>query len=220
MNELASNGNENTLEVMLARFHKACPKGRLIQKVVQLTDKLAIMEARLYLSSEGGEDGCVSNSHGMAVRESTDRIGEYIRQAENTAVWQALFNAGFGFSGDESEATAERKILPVPIVPDKAKAVEKESKPKEKLTIEPISVPSEEHEESIESIMKDMTLRDAVKLVVEVGSCKGKTLGQIAKENPKQLYWFRDSYKGPDNQLRAAATLLLREADIPQAQAA
>lgn len=188
MNELTKNGNENTLEVMLARFHKACPKGRLIQKVVQLTDKLAIMEARLYLSSEGGEDGCVSNSHGMAVRES--------------------------------EATAEQKILPVPIVSEKAKAVEKESKPKEKLTIEPISVPSEEHEESVESIMKDMTLRDAVKLVVEVGSCKGKTLGQIAKEDPKQLYWFRDSYKGPDNQLRAATTLLLREAEIPQAQAA
>ena len=55
----------------------------------------------------------------------------------------------------------------------------------------------------------------AVKVVVSAGCYKGKTLGQIAMEKPGSLQWYVDSYKGPDNLLRAAAKYLMDQALAP-----
>lgn len=73
-------------------------------------------------------------------------------------------------------------------------------------------------------ITRDMPVNDiygkltrdlAVKVVVSAGCYKGKTLGQIAVEKPGSLQWYVDSYKGPDNLLRAAAKYLLDQALAP-----
>ena len=55
----------------------------------------------------------------------------------------------------------------------------------------------------------------AVKVVVSAGCYKGKTLGRIAMEKPGSLQWYVDSYKGPDNLLRAAAKYLMDQALAP-----
>ena len=78
--------------------------------------------------------------------------------------------------------------------------------------------------ESTVGITRDMSVNDiygkltrdlAVKVVVSAGCYKGKTLGQIAVEKPGSLQWYVDSYKGPDNLLRAAAKYLLDQALAP-----
>lgn len=79
-------------------------------------------------------------------------------------------------------------------------------------------------QESTVGITRDMPVNDiyekltrdlAVKVVVSAGCYKGKTLGQIAVEKPGSLQWYVDSYKGPDNLLRAAAKYLLDQALAP-----
>ena len=78
--------------------------------------------------------------------------------------------------------------------------------------------------ESTVGITRDMPVNDiygkltrdlAVKVVVSAGCYKGKTLGQIAVEKPGSLQWYVDSYKGPENLLRAAAKYLLDQALAP-----
>lgn len=78
--------------------------------------------------------------------------------------------------------------------------------------------------ESTVGITRDMPVNDiygkltrdlAVKVVVSAGCYKGKTLGQIAVEKPGSLQWYVDSYKGPDNLLRADAKYLLDQALAP-----
>lgn len=78
--------------------------------------------------------------------------------------------------------------------------------------------------ESTVGITRDMPVNDiygkltrdlAVKVVVSAGCYKGKTLGQIEVEKPGSLQWYVDSYKGPDNLLRAAAKYLLDQALAP-----
>ena len=78
--------------------------------------------------------------------------------------------------------------------------------------------------ESTVGITRDMPVNDiygkltrdlAVKVVVSAGCYKGKTLGQIAVVKPGSLQWYVDSYKGPDNLLRAAAKYLLDQALAP-----
>lgn len=79
-------------------------------------------------------------------------------------------------------------------------------------------------QESTVGITRDMPVNDiygkltrdlAVKVVVSAGCYKGKTLEQIAVEKPGSLQWYVDSYKGPDNLLRAAAKYLLDQALAP-----
>ncbi len=60
-------------------------------------------------------------------------------------------------------------------------------------------------------ILQSLTYEQA-KQVEAVGSNKGKTLGQLAVENPSAIQWYANTYKGPNNLLRAAAWLLLEQA--------
>ena len=67
----------------------------------------------------------------------------------------------------------------------------------------------------VDEIYGKLTRDVAVKVVVSAGCYKGKTLGQIAMEKPGSLQWYVDSYKGPDNLLRAAAKYLMDQALAP-----
>ncbi len=60
----------------------------------------------------------------------------------------------------------------------------------------------------VEQIKSIMTLEEAMNLTISAGSFKGCPLGQTAAEKPSCLSWFMTGYKGPDNILRAAASLL------------
>lgn len=222
----AKESAEIPLETQLLWFRLLYPTGRLVYRVVNLTEKRAIIEARLYTDHDGNEDSYVSNSVGMSVQQEDDPESEYIRRAERMAAQKALFEAGFGVQcavelPDGVEGKPARKKAATAAPEEKAPPAAEEvpaakEEPAPAVPEEPAEnvtpIPLSSEAEPLENVLKTMTLQEAVKVIVGVGASKGKTIGQIAKENPKELYWFRDSYKGPDNQLRAAATLLLRAA--------
>lgn len=242
------------LDVKKMWFRLAYPLGRMVSKVVQLNYKIAIMEARLYLTAEGGDDSFLTNGMGVAERNADDHSGQYIREAEDAALDRALYNAGFGVQyaveSPETEKAPKRaaakktgKAEPpaagadaqtalagtsVPAAEETVAETLKEAAPASPAPSEEAAAPVAEAEpapvgtvtsiekaadnSALESLLSSMTLREAVAVIVDVGAAKGKTIGMIAKEDPKQLLWFRDSYKGPNDHIRAAATLLLKEA--------
>lgn len=122
-------------------------------------------------------------------------------------------------------------------MPDEIMQVEEASKeeaPQPKAAPQPTKKPEQTPQEqfmqnnvapeSTVGITRDMPVNDiygkltrdlAVKVVVSARCYKGKTLGQIAVEKPGSLQWYVDSYKGPDNLLRAAAKYLLDQALAP-----
>lgn len=70
--------------------------------------------------------------------------------------------------------------------------------------------PQIDNRQPVEVILQSLTYEQA-KQVEAVGSNKGKTLGQLAVENPSAIQWYANTYKGPNNLLRAAAWLLLEQ---------
>lgn len=65
----------------------------------------------------------------------------------------------------------------------------------------------------VEVLLSQLTYEQAK--TVKIGG-KGanaeKTMGQIAMQNPADLEWYRTTYKGPNNLVRAAAQILLEKA--------
>ncbi len=65
----------------------------------------------------------------------------------------------------------------------------------------------------VEELVKLMTYEQATKVVITGnGKFKGKTMGQVAVETPKNLNWFAQSYSGRNNLIPAAARVLLNAA--------
>lgn len=62
-----------------------------------------------------------------------------------------------------------------------------------------------------------MTLEQAQAFVVKSGTCKGWTLAQVAKDRPTSLRWLQSVCPFADNELKAAATLVLRELELAMA---
>lgn len=61
----------------------------------------------------------------------------------------------------------------------------------------------------VEDICQLMTLEEAGAIIVEVGTCKGWTLEQVAQRRVASLKWYLNGYTGDNNILRAGAKLLL-----------
>ena len=65
----------------------------------------------------------------------------------------------------------------------------------------------------VEELVKHMTYEQATQVVISGnGKFGGKTMGQVAVENPKNLNWFAESYSGNNHLIPAAARVLLNAA--------
>lgn len=60
----------------------------------------------------------------------------------------------------------------------------------------------------VEEICALMSIEEAEKIVVPVGTCKGWTLAQVADRRPVSLKWYLMGYTGDDNILRAGAKII------------
>ena len=263
-------------------FRLCYPEGKIVKTIRSITEKMAIVEAKVYLSKNDPEDSYVANAFAQKYRMDDSEIGQkYVELAETAAVGRALSDAGFGLQFADREKEMDPEVTEAPIdeevmagtpicpenipeevfwssvgedlmedmipgqcgiedyipMPDEIMQVEEASKedaqpPKaaQQPTKKPEQTPQEQFmqnnvaPESTVGITRDMPVNDiygkltrdlAVKVVVSAGCYKGKTLGQIAVEQPGSLQWYVDSYKGPDNLLRAAAKYLLDQALAP-----
>lgn len=263
-------------------FRLCYPEGKIVKTIRSITEKMAIVEAKVYLSKNDPEDSYVANAFAQKYRMDDSEIGQkYVELAETAAVGRALSDAGFGLQFADREKEMDPEVTEAPIdeevmagtpicpenipeevfessvgetlmedmipgqcgiedyipMPDEIMQVAEVSKedaqpPKaaQQSTKKPEQTPQEQFmqnnvaPESTVGITRDMPVNDiygkltrdlAVKVVVSAGCYKGKTLGQIAVEKPGSLQWYVDSYKGPDNLLRAAAKYLLDQALAP-----
>ena len=263
-------------------FRLCYPEGKIVKTIRSITEKMAIVEAKVYLSKNDPEDSYVANAFAQKYRMDDSEIGQkYVELAETAAVGRALSDAGFGlqFADREKEMDPEVTEAPIdeevmagtPICPENipeevfgssvgetlmedmipgqcgiedyspmpeeimqvAEASKEDAQPPkaaQQPTKKPEQTPQEQFmqnnvaPESTVGITRDMPVNNiygkltrdlAVKVVVSAGCYKGKTLGQIAVEKPGSLQWYVDSYKGPDNLLRAAAKYLLDQALAP-----
>lgn len=62
---------------------------------------------------------------------------------------------------------------------------------------------------SVEEIVQRMTFEEARNVKVDVGTCNGWTLAQVAERRPPSLKWYVYGYKEDNNILRAAAQIML-----------
>ena len=75
------------------------------------------------------------------------------------------------------------------------------------------TMPQLDFRQPVETLLSQLTYEQA--LAVRIGgrgANAGKTMGQIAVQNPRDLEWYRTKYNGPDNLVRAAAQILLEKA--------
>lgn len=69
----------------------------------------------------------------------------------------------------------------------------------------------------VEEICQRMTLEQAQNLKVLDGTCKGWTLAQVAKDRPTSLRWLQSVCPFADNELKAAATIVLNDLQLKMA---
>lgn len=54
-----------------------------------------------------------------------------------------------------------------------------------------------------------MTYEEACSVQVDVGTCRGQTMRNVAERRPASLKWYIQGYGGDNNILRAAAQIML-----------
>lgn len=117
-------------------------------------------------------------------------------------------SASAATEGEKEEPTSEPAEEPGSIVTEPAMTTGQQGVP-----AAPIEMPgSQGSMPSVEELLETMSLDEAIATPITFGQDNGKTMGQMARENPQKIGWFRDSYKGPDNRVKAAAILLLMQA--------
>ena len=73
------------------------------------------------------------------------------------------------------------------------------------------AVPEEETENNAEG---EMTLEEARNMIADVGSCRGKTLAQIADRRPTTLRWYFTTCPDSSDQLKRAARLVFESLNL------
>ena len=62
----------------------------------------------------------------------------------------------------------------------------------------------------------EMTLEEARNMIADVGSCRGKTLAQIADRRPTTLRWYFTTCPDSSEQLKKAARLVFESLNLPR----
>lgn len=222
MRELGDDQNKTLyLDVLFRKlwFRLKNPNGRISKRIIKLTDQVAVVEARVYLDKDDGEENYLANAFGLRFYNADGEFGpKYLEMAETAAAGRALSDAGYG----SQFADAGGEYDPVQVdagvsQPTESTAGEEENAaaavfpgtappPAPAAPLPP--KPSYTMDMDVEQIKSMMTLEEAMNLTISAGSFKGRPLGQTAAEKPSCLSWFMTGYKGPDNILRAAASLL------------
>ena len=74
-------------------FRLACPNGRMLVKPLRVTDQMAVFEAMVYASKDD-PDPLAQFTSSVTAQEAPD--GKFVQAAQDSALNEALENAGFG----------------------------------------------------------------------------------------------------------------------------
>ena len=100
-------------------FRLKYPEGKIVKKILKLTDQMAIVEAKVYLSRNDTEDSFISNAMAQKYLTSDDQFGnKFVELAETAAVGRALADAGFGLQFADKEGEFDPEVTDAPIDPN------------------------------------------------------------------------------------------------------
>lgn len=100
-------------------FRLAHPVGKIVTRIINFAENMAIVEARIYLDKNDQEDQYISNSYAQKYRSEDPKFGDkFLEVAETAAVGRALADAGFGVQfadvGEENDPHQVDAGIPVP----------------------------------------------------------------------------------------------------------
>ena len=217
-------------------FRLKYPEGKVVKKILKLTEQVAIVEAKVYLNRSDAEENFVSNAFAQKYFSAEDSFGsKYVELAETAAVGRALTDAGFGLQFSDRDGETDPQVTEAPF--EAGMLFQEEGLPEgnfgnmgstgdgfdasEWMMMDAQNGNDETEKkakQNVTEIRKDMpveqiysllTRDSAAAVVIPTKYYHGMTLGQLAIEKPQALEWYVTSYGGPDNLLRAAARFLL-----------
>lgn len=100
-------------------FRLVHPLGKIISHIVNYTENMALVEARVYLDKCDAVDNYISNSFSQKFRSDDPQFGDkFLEMAETAAIGRALADAGFGVQfadvGEENDPAQVDAGIPVP----------------------------------------------------------------------------------------------------------
>lgn len=97
-------------------FRLKHPHGKIVKKILKLTENVAIVEARVYLDRNDAEENYISNALAQRYLTDDDKFGnKYVELAETAAVGRALSDAGFGLQFADKEGDFDLEVTEAPI---------------------------------------------------------------------------------------------------------
>lgn len=99
-------------------FRLKYPEGKIVKKILKLTEQVAIVEARVYLNRSDSEDNYISNALAQKYMTADGQFGnKFVELAETAAVGRALSDAGFGLQFADWEGDADPEVTEAPFDP-------------------------------------------------------------------------------------------------------
>lgn len=78
-------------------FRLIHPQGKITSQILNFTENMALVEARIYLDKNDSSDNYIANSFSQKFRSTDPQFGEkFLETAETAAIGRALADAGFG----------------------------------------------------------------------------------------------------------------------------
>lgn len=78
-------------------FRLIHPQGKITSQILNFTENMALVEARIYLDKNDSGDNYIANSFSQKFRSADPQFGEkFLETAETAAIGRALADAGFG----------------------------------------------------------------------------------------------------------------------------
>ena len=99
-------------------FRLKYPEGKIVKKILKLTDQVAIVEARVYLNRNDAEENFISNALAQKYMTADGQFGnKFVELAETAAVGRALSDAGFGLQFADKEEDIDPEVTEAPFEP-------------------------------------------------------------------------------------------------------
>lgn len=93
-------------------FRLVHPAGKIVSRIVNFTDNMAIVEARVYLDKCDNDENYIANGFAHRYRSEDPQFGDkFLEMAETAATGRALADAGFGIQfADVGEANDPAQV--------------------------------------------------------------------------------------------------------------
>ena len=97
-------------------FRLKNPEGKIVKKLLKLTEQTAIVEARIYLNKTDPEDSYIASAFAQKFSNQDEQFGaKFLELAETSAVGRALADAGYGLQFADLEGEQDPNVVDAPL---------------------------------------------------------------------------------------------------------